>query len=159
MLADRKGGMSKTIFKLWSIRCMNDLGSAQTYSRITTQPLQGHLAVIEEYHHQVLKVFLHIHRLRGLVPALEPQHNANHEAVQAIIRSFFHHEYLIQQFAYLKDIASLRICQQDAVKWLTGYSTAFLKNVFIKDYQSQQSLLRFVEILFQKSLTNSKNLL
>ena len=105
--------MSKTIFKLWSIRCVNDLGRVLTYSRInvlsilsiTIQPLQGHQAVIAEYPHQVLKEFPHTHRPMAVVPAHESQHNANREAIQATMPSCFHHEFLTQQFAYLKDTA------------------------------------------------------
>ena len=93
--------MSKTIFKLWSIRCMS----------ITTQPLQGHQAVIAEYLHQVLTEYPHTHRLAAIEPVLEPQHNSNHEATQATRQSCFHHEYLILQFAYLKDNAIKGICQ------------------------------------------------
>ena len=136
--------MSKTIFKLWSIRSVSDFGRVQTYSRtnvlsmvticeklttevlsnldtpfsrrkfpcarsrsrfdvsITIQPLQGHQAVIAEYHRQVLTESLHTHHPVMVVPAREPQHNANHEATQATEQACFHHEYLILQFAYIK---------------------------------------------------------
>ena len=116
--------MSKTVFKLRSIRSKNDFGKAQTYSRmnvistahqisplsITNQLFREHQAGISEGHHRVLR---ESRRTNHPVPppSLVPLHNSDHEANQARYRSCCHRKYLLQHFASLKGTANKGACQ------------------------------------------------
>ena len=78
---------------------------------ITTQPFQEYQAGIAKGLHQVLTEFRRKHHYEAVRLGSEFPHNSNHEANQVKKGLCFHHEYLIQHFAYLKGTAIEGTCQ------------------------------------------------
>ena len=106
--------MSKTVFKLWSIRSKNDFGKAQTYLSITNQLFREHQVGIAEDHHRVLREFRRTHH--PAPPSREPPHNSDHEASQVRYRSCCHRKYLKRHFAYPNNTSNKGACQISTLK-------------------------------------------